>query len=290
MVSSRLKRYWLIPSFLLLIEGGIGSYSVIKHRPFFGTHKYIVERVKPGMSYIKKAIPKIIDYYGGNQVNPKILEIAAKHPRTIRKVKELFEKDIRNTYSEISGIATLCREKKDCYIRFYEIKSENEDFVEELENARRRRDSKEMMKILKKNKEIFMSILDIDKEKYGQMMHMAEMKERTKESYLTRILAWVKTISNSLDIYSPENTADFYHKVNLEGEYIGEFHTHDDGSHAVSSDLNSSFTSRQLVFSLKRDGFTLYDIVTGAVNNEIDVKTDCKQWVSFRNYNTICKR
>lgn len=261
----KLKKYWLVPSFLLAIEGGILAYSIAKNKLPTDINKYLAETAVPSIIFDVKAIPQVAKYHlGVNQVKKESLEKALQNPKTINRIRELFEKDLENKVSEIGGIATLVEENEECYINFYDIPTRNELLAKALHKEKG--NEKSLMKIIKENESYFKYVLNeagVNKKLYNEGMEIIKEGRKGKSLVLSSLVDAFVERSDYMAGYCAESLIEFCYKTKIKGKYIADFHTHNDGSPPKEDDIKSSRFIRQIVLSLKRDGFNLYDLVKG---------------------------
>jgi len=261
----KLKKYWLIPSLLLAIEAGTLTYSIAKNRSFINANKYIVRNAIPSIVYDVKVIPQIVKYhFEKDQVKKESLEKALQNPKTINRARELFEKDFKNKFSEISGIATLVEENDECFINFYEMQTKNEVLARAL--YKEKGNEKGLMRIIKENESYFKDVLNdagINKKLYKDGMRIIREGKKGKSLVLSSLADTFIEESDYRADCSVENLLKFYYKTKIKGKYIAHFHTHNIDSSPSECDVKSSKLARQIVLSFKMNGFDLYDIVKG---------------------------
>ncbi len=259
----KLKKYWLIPSLLLTIEASILTYSIAKNRSFINANKYIVRNAIPSIVYDNKVIPQIDKYhFEKDQVKKESLEKALQNPKTINRARELFVNDFKNKFSEISGIATLVEENDECFINFYEMQTKNEVLARALHKEKG--NERGLMRIIKENESYFKYVLNeagVNKKLYNEGMRIIREGKKGKSLVLSSLVDAFIEKSDCMAGYCAESLIEFCYKTKIKGKYIADFHTHNDGSPPKEHDVKSSRFIRQIVLSLKRDGFDLYDIV-----------------------------
>lgn len=264
-VLRKLKKYWLVPSFLLAVEGGILTYSVAKNKSFIDSNKYLARNAVPSIVCSANLVPQFAKYQlGVDQVKKESLEKALQNPKTINRARELFNSDLENKSSEISGIATLVEENGGCYINFHEIPTRNGLLAKALEEEKGNEEG--LMRIIKENESYFKIILrdaGINKKLYNEGMKIIKEGKKGKSLVLSSFVDAFVGYSDYMTEYSAEILLNFYYKTKIKGKYIAYFHTHICGSPPSECDMNSNRIIRMIVLSLKEDGFDLYDLVKG---------------------------
>jgi len=266
-IRNKLNKYWLVPSFLLLVEYGILTYSITKHQSLEETNTFITKNAIPSVVYCSNVIPQAIRYHLKiNQLSKEILEEALQNPKTVERIKELFREDIQNRHSEINGIATLVKDgEHSYYINFYTIPTRNYKLAELL--IRERGNKKNLVRIIKENEYYFKSVLadfgGTDETIYNMGMKIIERGEEVSNVVLSHFVDFFIEASDYRADKDIESSIKFYYKTQIQGKYIADFHAHIDGSPPSELDLHSSKFMREIVLSNKKEGFDLYDLIKG---------------------------
>jgi hypothetical protein len=174
-------------------------------------------------------------------------------------------KNYNNT--EIGGIATLSYGPDGPKLHLHEITSINKTFSERLHKAA---DSShdEVITLLQKRESMeIVARVELDEQLVEQLIDVLLSNKVSMEDKTMLIKGFVNrydTHSELKYILSPYDFKSFLGSAELEGEYIGIFHFHNDYMAPPSEiDVANSFTDRQIVITLSDGGFMLYDIIKG---------------------------
>lgn len=273
--------YWLVPVFLLYFE-----LLVIVFPPFDSPLDNLAKR---NLSFLKGpvvlynivtrdfphvlvghfkeiAIVKKYDFSIG-QVSPEYIALAMNNKESIKRIylRLIESRNINNT--EIGGVATLVNGPKGPEIKLYEIESVNKLFSEKLHNLKQG-DVKGFISLLtdEENKEILMRVgMDTNLMKnLVILLSSDDINKREKDKLIRDFIRTYDIHSESKYILSPYDFKSFLGSINLEGEYIGLFHFHNNYMEPPSDvDVQNSYNDRQLVITQGKNGIVIYDIIKG---------------------------
>ena len=297
------NKYKLIFTTLMSIELGLSLYSIkndllknnkksmcqilnnceVQKNTLLHIHKtwlYSLKEIIGDPSYIKYTIPMWKIIYQENISNLKYatnilytdkakLESAAKHPKTIEALIDIYSKDKNDTSSEIGGIITIDKDENGPYLGFYLVESElspvikeikgykgrYKDFIKRLKQAEENKKTgfKDKLNLLNKN-EFFKNVMNIIERNRGKV------KERELQRIMDIQIDILSTTGDYSYLLSRGALASFFWSNKLNGNLLAYFHTHEGGEVPSLEDFLASEGNRHIVVSFKNSGYTLYDL------------------------------
>jgi hypothetical protein len=203
--------------------------------------------------------------YKLNINQPSFSEIKNKvDNKTKNKIEDLILEDKENIYSEIAGIVTL----KDDSLEFYVIPTSNEKKARKAESYKD--DWKSFYEYIKKNKNGYVEITRTRENLVDaliQKLGNENISNKTKNRLTNFMIDCYIDSSNNRSFHNYKDYHDFYfNNIRLKGDYIGDFHIHDNGEKVSEQDISESYNNRTLILISKKQGFELVDIVKGNIN------------------------
>ena len=288
-----LNNYWLIPVFILYLE-----FFTVLVPPMDSPMKNLLER---NLNFLKGPV---ILYNLASTDFPytlighfKEIAIVKKYSFNISQVpsgdivrtlddregvREIYRRLIESrnyNNTEIGGIATVSYGHDGPKLHLHEITSINMTFSERLHKAADSSPSRsideaideaidEVITLLQKreSREIVARV-EIDEHLVDQLIDVLLSNKVSMKDKTMLIEGFVKrydTHSELKYVLSPYDFKSFLGSAELEGEYIGIFHFHNNYMEPPSEiDVANSFTDRQIVITPSDGGFMLYDIIKG---------------------------
>ena len=283
--SNRIRRsinsYWLVPVFVLYLE----LFTVLippvdsplkniteRNLNFFKGPVVMYSIVSTDFPYAMighfKEIAIVKKYFLGiDQVPTVDIAIALTNQSDVQHIysRIIASKAFFNT--EVGGIATISYEKDNPRLRLYEIPSVNMAFSDRLKSASASSVS-EFLTLLQgeESREIFAKV-EVDSEITARLIEVLStdsVSYHIKDKLIKDFIRTYDLYSQFKYVLSPAVFKSFLGSTNIEGEYIGLFHFHNDYMEPPSDiDMANSYTDRQIIFTLSDDGIILYDAVKG---------------------------
>ncbi|OGW56543.1 MAG: hypothetical protein A2Y48_00860 [Nitrospirae bacterium RIFCSPLOW2_12_42_9] len=282
--SNKIRRflndYWIVPMFVLSLE----LFAVIlppsdspvqnfldRNLHFFRGPAILYNIVTNDfpntlVGHFKEIV--IINKYFFNidQVPSVELLKALKDKEAVAKIyrRVIESRSYHNT--EIGGIVTLMGTSNGPKVNFYEIPSVNEDLSERLHELI---DFPEEFLLFIKNRENKRFILKVgmDENLVNKLTDILTGNSVSRDLKIDLINGFVRTYdlySESKYILSPYVFKSFLGQGEIEGEYIGIFHVHNNYMEPPSeADVANSFSDRQFVITIGDTGIVIYDVVKG---------------------------
>src|SRR3990172_6632831 len=266
--SKRVRRsinsFWLVPVFVLYLE----LFTVLippvdsplkniteRNLNFFKGPVVMYSIVSTDFPYAMighfKEIAIVKKYFLGiDQVPTADIAIALTNQSDVQHIysRIIASKAFFNT--EVGGIATISYEKDNPRLRLYEIPSVNKAFSDRLKSASE-----------------------------------SSVSNHIKDKLINDFIRTYDLNSQLKYVLSPAVFKSFLGSTNIEGEYIGLFHFHNDYMEPPSDiDMANSYSDRQIIFTLSDDGIILYDAVKGTEHTyEADLWTNASILLPHRN-------
>ena len=295
--GNRIRRginsYWLVPVFVLYLE-----LITVLIPPIDSPLKNITERnlnFFKGTSVIYnlastdfpyalighvKEVAIVKKYFLGiGQVPSQDIAIALTDKREVQHLysRIIASKAYLNT--EVGGIVTISYEKDNPRLILYEIPSVNKAFSDRLKAAAEISVS-EFHTLLQEEESIeILTKVEVDSEitkRLIEVLSTDSVSHQIKDKLTKDFIRTYDLHSQLKYVLSPTVFKSFLGSTEIEGEYIGLFHFHNDYMEPPSDiDMANSYLDRQIVFTLSDDGIILYDAVKGTANTyEADLWTN----------------
>ncbi len=183
--------------------------------------------------------------------------------KTKKLIKNLVLEDKANDFTEFAGLITLNNNKLD----FYVITTSNERIAITLDSYKD--DWGKVYNYLKRRKNYFYEIISPSPFNLDSLINAFERKDLSEEKKNGLANNFINNYifhSNNRSDHNYLNMVFYYYtNLKLKGEYVGDFHIHDNGENISIEDIKSSNVLRQIVIIGREDGFDLVDIARGSV-------------------------
>jgi hypothetical protein len=211
-----------------------------------------------------------------DQVPHRDLRVALESPEIGQQIYDRLTASRRHRQSELGGILTVSYHQGDPSIHLHEITSLNEIYLGRLKEQRHSVTAFRSFLSDKEAEEIF--------EKVGvQQKWKTDLVAALKSERLTDSVKWIlidnfidtfEALSESRYLLSPYQFKEALGKIPFGERVVGLYHFHNGFDEPPSPiDVEQSLRKRQIVMTLNKEGWTLYDVVKEDLRR-IDIDVD----------------
>ncbi len=292
-VRRGINNYWLVPVFVLYLELLTALIPPVDSplRNITERNLYFLKGPVVIFNLVSTDFPyTLIGHFKEISIVKKYLLGIGQVPSADIAVALTYKDDVRNIYNrivssqayldtEIGGIATISYDRDSPRLRLYEIPSVNKLLSDRLKAASVSSVSEFVALLQEKESREILNKVEVDSEVSARLIDILSadsVNSNVKDKLIRDFIRTYDAHSKLKYVLSPLVFKSFLGSADIEGEYIGLFHFHNDYMEPPSDiDVANSYSDRQIIFTLADEGIILYDVIKGSENiHEADLWTN----------------
>lgn len=211
-----------------------------------------------------------------HQVSHHDLRAALQSPEIGQELYDRLAASRRHRQSELGGILTLSYRQGDPSIRLYEITSLNEVYLNRLRELKH--SAPQFLEFLedKEAEEVFekVGVQPKWRTELASALKRERMTDSVKQTLIDNFVNTFEALSESRYLLSPYQFKEALGRVPFGERFVGLYHFHNGLEEPPSPiDIEQSRRKRQIVMTLSKEGWTLYDVAKEDLKR-IDIDVD----------------